>query len=289
MLLLAIVVLSWGLSWYAIALQVGDVPPLVSVAWRFWIASVVLGVFLAMRGELRLPPRHTWLRTVLLGLSIFCFNFICFYHATSYVASGLVSIVFAMAVFMNSANQFIWEKVVPDRRVVIGSVLGFAGIVLVFLPSILGSAQTEGAHIATGLALSVAGTWLFSVGNLVSSSISRNAHLPSAIVYAMAVGATVCGLLALVRGDSFALPIDAVYLGALIYLAIGASVIAFVAYLTLVARLGAAHAGYATILFPLVALTVSTFLEGYTWTGTAVFGVALALSGAAIVFVQRSA
>jgi len=61
-------------------------------------------------------------------------------------------------------------------------------------------------------------------------------------------------------------------------------VIAFIAYLTLVAREGAARAGYATVLFPLVALTVSTILEGYTWTPSAAVGVALATLGAVIVF-----
>ena len=46
--------------------------------------------------------------------------------------------------------------------------------------------------------------------------------------------------------------------------------LAFACYLTLLRRLGAARAGYATVLFPIVALAVSTLFEGYVWTPLAV-------------------
>jgi len=82
----------------------------------------------------------------------------------------------------------------------------------------------------------------------------------------MLLGATFCGIIALLLGESLAIPLQATYLAVLAYLAIGASVIAFVAYLTLVANEGAARAGYATVLFPIVALAVSTVMEGFEWT-----------------------
>ena len=75
----------------------------------------------------------------------------------------------------------------------------------------------------------------------------------------------------------------------LVYLAIGASVIAFASYLTLLRRIGAARAGYATVLFPIVALAISTLVEGYVWTPLAILGVALALAGNVLVLRRRSA
>ena len=53
---------------------------------------------------------------------------------------------------------------------------------------------------------------------------------------------------------------------------------------TLVNRIGSAKAGYATVLFPIVALTASTMLEGYQWTTLAVIGVALACLGNVVMF-----
>jgi hypothetical protein len=42
-LLFVLVVVSWGFSWYAIKLQLGDVDPSVSVFWRFFLAALFLG------------------------------------------------------------------------------------------------------------------------------------------------------------------------------------------------------------------------------------------------------
>lgn len=61
------------------------------------------------------------------------------------------------------------------------------------------------------------------------------------------------------------------------------TVLAFAAYLTLLGRIGAARAGYATVIFPIFALVVSTFLEGYEWTGFALAGLVFVAAGNVIV------
>ncbi len=73
---------------------------------------------------------------------------------------------------------------------------------------------------------------------------------------------------------------------AVLYLAVGATVLAFAAYLALLRRIGAARAGYSTVLFPIVALAISTVVEGYVWTVFAALGVALALAGNVLVLRQ---
>ena len=84
-------------------------------------------------------------------------------------------------------------------------------------------------------------------------------------------------------GQPFIVEWSARYLAATLYLALFASVIAFACYLTLLRRIGAARAGYATVLFPIGALAISTFVEDYRWTAPAVIGVALALAGNVLV------
>ena len=100
----------------------------------------------------------------------------------------------------------------------------------------------------------------------------------------MGIGASVLLALALATGQHLVVPTDPTYLGALLYLAVFASVIGFTTYLMLVSQIGSAQAGYATVVFPVVALGISTFFEGYKWTGTAFLGVALALLGNAVMF-----
>jgi len=65
----------------------------------------------------------------------------------------------------------------------------------------------------------------------------------------------------------------------LVYLALFGSVIAFGSYLTLLGRIGPARAAYAMVLFPLVALALSTLFEGYQWTAAAFAGMVLAVIG----------
>ncbi|HEX2509012.1 MAG TPA: EamA family transporter, partial [Microvirga sp.] len=80
----------------------------------------------------------------------------------------------------------------------------------------------------------------------------------------------------------------AVYVGATVFLAVGASVVGFATYLMLLRRIGAARAGYSTVLFPIVALAISTFVEGYAWTVPAMLGVALALAGNVLVLTRSA-
>ncbi len=97
--------------------------------------------------------------------------------------------------------------------------------------------------------------------------------------WAMLYGTLVMGAIALLRGDNFMPEWTVSYLGALLYPALFGSVIAFGAYFTLVGRIGASKAAYSTLLFPLVALSISTVYEGYVWHSSAVIGLALILLG----------
>jgi drug/metabolite transporter (DMT)-like permease len=85
-------------------------------------------------------------------------------------------------------------------------------------------------------------------------------------------------------GLSFAVEPDARYLGALAYLAVFGSVVGFTAYLMLVGRMGPERAAYCTVLFPIVALAVSTVYEGYHWTALAAVGLVLVVAGNLVAF-----
>jgi drug/metabolite transporter (DMT)-like permease len=104
----------------------------------------------------------------------------------------------------------------------------------------------------------------------------------------MLIGASVLTLGALALGMPFTAEPSARYLGSLLYLAIPGSVIAFTAYLVLVGRIGPDRAAYSTVLFPIVALTVSTVFEGYHWTAPALCGLALVLGGNLLAFMPSA-
>ena len=84
---------------------------------------------------------------------------------------------------------------------------------------------------------------------------------------------------ALFSGATFNYDSAAAYTVSLIYLSVFGSILAFGCYLTLVGRIGADKAAYAAVLFPVVALALSTVFEDYRWTVHALVGFVLVLLG----------
>ena len=86
-------------------------------------------------------------------------------------------------------------------------------------------------------------------------------------------------LLALVTGKPLNFNFSFSYIGSLMYLAVFGSIIAFTSYLTLLGKIGADRAAYVMLVFPIVALILSTLFEGYLWDAYAIVGVVLVTLG----------
>lgn len=281
--LYGLTVLAWGFSWYAIKLQVGEVPPEVSVFWRFVLASGVTMAWALARGARLRFPVTTHLRFAALGALLFSTNFMLFYYGGRTVPSGLLSVIFSLTSIFNIVLGFLIFGQTISRRVLVGAALGFVGVALLFRPQVMGGGDFD-ASALVGLGFCIAGTLSFCLGNMVSASNQRSGiPVVSASAWGMVYGAALMGLVSLARGDSFAVPLTASYLGGLVYLAIIASVIAFACYLTLLGRIGSARAGYATVMFPIAALLVSTVMEGFTWGPDALAGLGFVLAGNLLV------
>jgi drug/metabolite transporter (DMT)-like permease len=262
--------------------QVGEVAPEVSVVWRFAIASPLMLLFAAIRGErlvFRLAQQPI---LAALGAAIFSTNFALFYYAAQNVASGLLSIVFSLASIGNVLLGALVFGMRIERRAVIGGAFGVAGVAAIFYPQ-LGGMRLDAAALV-GLGLSLAGTALFCIGNMLSVAAQRG-RMPvfSTIGWSMAYGASFMALFSLARGDAFRMEWSATYLGGLAYLSVVGSVVAFAVYFTLIGRIGAARAGYTTVMYPVVALMASTFAEGYRWTVLSALGLACVLAGNLLV------
>lgn len=282
-LLYLLTVLIWGTTWIALKLQIGEVPIPWSIAYRFWLAAAVLFAWLAWRRELRLPPRSIAPLLLWQGLALFCVNFMCFLHASQWIASGLIAVCFSTAPLWNALNGRLFQRQPLAPRVLLGGALGLAGLLLLFGTEI--AKDLARPQTLWGLALALAGTYCFSLGNLLSGAMQRQGQAPvQTNAWAMLIGATVIAAYALVTGQPLRFDASAQYVGAWLYLAIPGSVIGFTAYLTLVGRLGADRAAYCTVLFPVVALNVSAWVEGYVWTGAALLGLGLVAAGNVAVF-----
>ena len=166
----------------------------------------------------------------------------------------------------------------PNLVALGAGLLGFAGIGLMFWPKLAG-AEFNG-QAALGLAYCVGGTLSFCLGNMLSADTQRRGiGVTPATAWGMVYGMAFLGLFSALAGREFVIDWSVSYLGGLVYLAVVASVIAFASYLTLLGRIGSARAGYATVMFPVVALSLSTIFEGYQWTPLAAAGLVCVLGG----------
>jgi len=275
-------VLIWGSSWFAMLFQVGVVPVEQSIAYRFLMAGALMLAFCVMTNRrLRFAARDH-LFFALQGLSLFSINYLLFYYALPYLASGLLAVCFSTILVMNIANGTMLFGLRSDRAVATGAALGLSGIALLFWPEIVG--VEFDIEAAIGLALSIVATYSASLGNMVTvRHESHRVPVISSNGWSMTYGGAFTLAYAAIVAPDFTFDPRLPYVASLLFLSILASVVAFTSYLTLVQRIGADRAAYSTVLFPVIALALSTLYEGYQWTWPAAFGVLLVIAGNIVV------
>ena len=279
--LAALLLFAWSTSWIGVRLQLGVVAPEVSILWRFLIAGLFMFGWCAARGErLRGFSARDHAFFAALGLTLFSMNFVLFYHGGLVLVSGMLAVVFALAAPLNVIMQSVALKRPVPWTVAVGSVIGVIGVATLFAPEII----DHGYGHVSGLVLCLFGTLVFCTGNFISAKVqTRGIPLASATAWGMGYGSALLFALVLVRGLTFEVDWTISYLGSLLFLALIASVVAFMTYLSLLRRIGPARAGYMTVLFPVFALMISAAYEGYHWTLWSFAGIALVALGNVLV------
>jgi drug/metabolite transporter (DMT)-like permease len=276
--LYACTVVIWGSTWLAIKFQLGTVAPAVSVVWRFALAALI-GLALARQRGLRLrfdARTHGWLAVQ--GLFLFGINYVLVYRAEGVLTSGLVAVTFSLIVLCNIGFLRLIYRVPMKPHALAGAILGIAGVALLFWPEL--SRFSFSAERRLGLLYSVLSTVVASLGNMAATRNHRHGiAVMSGNVWAMGYGALFVAAYAGLAGERFTFDFSLPYVASLLYLAIFGSVLAFVAYLTLLGRIGADRAGYSGVATPVVAMVLSSWFEALRWTPWIVGGMALCLAG----------
>ena len=276
--LYATVVLIWGSAWLAVKYQIGPVSPEISVAYRMGSAALML-FFLGFIKQLpfKFSLRHHFVMMIQ-GALLFSLNFFLFYLAAQSIITGLIAVICSTASAMTVLLNCLFSKRLPPIQIALGASLGVLGVCLIFNGELFES-QSQRA-VTSGFLYAVAGTLCFSMGTIVSAR-NRNSGKSTltGIAWAMTYGTGLLCAVSFVRGNEFNFDASPPYILSLVYLSVFGSVIAFSAYFALLKRIRPEQAAYATVLFPVVALTLSTFFESYQWTASSVLGVVITLFG----------
>lgn len=282
-----IITLIWGSTWLVIKAQLGVVPASWSVAWRFLIGgSAMMTMCLVTGKSLRLDRRgHAFALTV--AVMQFALNFNLVYRAEQHIASGLVSLSFALLLVPNAllSSAFLGHKI--SAHFAVGSLLGIVGVGLMFARDLV-TPGVDAAAIMLGLALAIGGVLSASVGNVMqATAVGRSLPPEGGLAWAMAYGGILNALVALVIAGPPAFDFSVTYIAGLAYLGIVASAVAFSLYYAIIRSIGPGKAAYSGVVVPLVAMALSTVFEGYIWTPLAVAGGVLAMIGLLVALRSR--
>lgn len=268
----------WGSTWYAITFQFGKVDPMVSVAYRFILAGIILLLYCTFKGvNMKFSLKEHFL-LFLQGVLLFGINYWLVYLSETTITSGLVAIIFSLIVIFNITFANIFLHTPVKKKLIISALLGIGGTAVIFLPE-LHSISYSGKYLA--MIFVCIGSVLFaSLGNILASH-NNKLKIPvlQATAFGMTYGAIVIAILALVMRKPYTFDISYSYIGSLLYLAIFGSIIAFNTYLSLIALWGPGKASYSLLITPVIAIIISSLFENYKLSIFTFLGTILVIFG----------
>ena len=271
--------LIWGSTYLAIKFALISFPPFFQMGTRFVVAGVLLLAWLRWRG-VALPSAREWRHAWVVGALMLGGGMGGTAYAEVTVGSGLVVAFIAVVPLMIAAVNALYG-VRPGRLESAGIGVGLVGVLML----------TQGAGFQASTAGLVAITTAcvtWSIGSVLSQ---RSLPLaPGAMGFAseMICGGAVLLLLSALAGESPAWPSSPLALAAWAYLVVFGSLIAFNAYMVLLARASAGLASSYTFVNPVIAMLLGVALAGEAVTGFEWAAVAVVLAGVVLLVGGRS-
>lgn len=283
--------LAWGFSWFAMKLQVDSFIPLsLSAFYRFALTSLLMFCLCYVtKQRLKLFPAE-WRFLIIIGLCNFCLNFLLVYSAVRYIPSGVMATIFSLSIIVSEIISALIDKRKIEKKVVISSIIGTLGLTLFILPLIKLGEDSNITKILTGLLISMAAMAVYSFGNVITGKNNKVNATPlyTLIAYGSGIGAVSLLILNLIIGNKFAFDFSAKYLLSFSYLVIIASIIAFICLFYMIQKVGSTKANYTSLVYPMIALTTSSYLEGFEFKTLSFIGFAMIVIALIIEFMPKN-
>ena len=282
-----LITLIWSSTWIVIKGQLGAVPPIWSVSYRFLLSAAAMFAIGRLAGAGARLDRRGHGYALALGLLQFVGNYNLVYAAELYVTSGLVAVVFALLVVPNAALARLFFGARIGGRFAAGSAVALAGVALLFVQELRAAAAAPRA-VLIGLGFTLAGVLAASLGNVMQLIEGVKARsIAAMLAWAMLYGGLIDAVLAWALYGPPVFETRLAYWLELVYLSIIASALAFWLYYRIIRAVGPARAAYSSVLIPILAMAISTVAEGYRWTPIAIAGGLLAIAGLVIALGSR--
>ena len=278
---LGIVYVVWGSTYLAIRYAIEGFPPLLSAALRFLAAALLMLGYLAVRRPAALRATRNQLGTAAVsGILLLAGGNGLVTVAEQRVESGLVALIIAcVPLWIVILRLLLRDR--PGPATALGVLIGLAGVAIIFLPGGSGEVDLGFAALAVLAALS------WAIGSLLVTLRPVPADPLTLTTVEMAAGGLVLLVGAAARGEfaRFApgeAPASAWF--ALSYLVVFGSLIAFSAYLYLLANASPATATSYAFVNPLIALFLGVAFAGEVVTSGEWVACGVVLAGVFLIF-----
>lgn len=269
-LLLAAVAASWGPSFLLIEVGLDHLEPALVTLLRLLFGAATLAFIPAAR---RKVPRFEFPRVALLGLLWMALPLLLFPFAQQWIDSSLAGMLNGAVPLFTAAIATFIRRRLPGILQGIGLLGGFLGVIAISWPAVQGARAS-----ALGAGMILLATVMYGIAiNVAVPLQERYGSLPviwRAQLFAILLVAPP-GLWG-IRSSSLALSsmLAIAVLGCL------GTALAFVAFTTLVGRVGAARGSIAIYFLPVIAITLGVLLRDENVARSALVGTLLVIAGA---------
>jgi drug/metabolite transporter (DMT)-like permease len=283
-----IIYFVWGSTFLAIRVGVREVPPLILAAMRFFVAGVVLYVWMIARGE-RSPSGREWRSAALLGMVIFVLDYGLLFWSEQRVPSGIAAVMLAMIPAFMALSEIIFLRTQTFTvRLVVALLIGMGGVVVLMSRSL----NLGGAPIDKWGAVALI---FASMSWSVASALTRKLPLPASKVMSsgaqMLAGGVLLGITAAALGEFrnfHPWNVSREVWLALLYLIVAASIIGFTAYVWLIHHESPTKVGTYAYVNPIVAVLVGYFFGGEALSLRTILGTLFVLISVVVITTTRA-
>lgn len=268
----------WGTTFLAIRIAVQEIPPLLAAGARFFVAGVVLYGFMRLKGQPS-PSRVQWRHLAAIGMVMFVVEYGPLFWAEKYIPSGITSVLAATIPLITIVLEMLVFRHQQFRWSLFGAaLLGFGGVVVLLLPD-------RNQHLALIPCIAIlVGSVGWCVGSILNRSLPLPESRPLTSGATMMLGGSGLLLLSAVFGELHPLPHVTVRAAlAVLYLIIFGSLLAFTAFVWLLARMPASHVSSHAYVNPVVAVALGYFLAGEIITIRMFVGAAIVVTSVFLI------
>ncbi|MBL6445628.1 EamA family transporter [Fulvivirga sp. 29W222] len=288
----AAIYLIWGTTYLIIAIGLEELPPFLMASLRFIIAGVMLIGYCLIKKE-KLPSTSSILKNTFLGLIVLVGGQGLLIWSEQYIATGYASILVAtLPIWFVIIDKSNWKIYFSNPYIIMGVVLGFLGILLLFQDTLNSSSFSNDVAqqlYASAAVLLGAVCWVF--GTLYNRTKPAPGSIYSNLGWQLLMASLICVAISYSTGElsdfNFA---HVTYKGwlSVIYLSVAGSIIAFITYTWLLTKMPSAIVGTYAYINPVVAVVLGWYLADEVISNNQLIGMAVILGSAILVNITRS-